>query len=49
MSAYAQAYPNDGYSDGEQIVPMNEDAARQWCEMRLDYDDCVKIWGEPKE
>ena len=49
LSAYAQAYPNTGYGDGEQIIPMSEESARQWCEMRLSYDEYVRIFGEVEE
>ena len=49
LSPHAQAYPNDGYGDGETITPMTETTARRWGELRLDYDEYVKIFGEPAE
>lgn len=44
-SVYACRTADGWTSPGEQIIPMSEDAARQWAEQRLPGNDVERIFG----
>lgn len=48
-SRYAVAGPSGGWCDGEKIVPLTWDEAREWAEEHLDADDYESIFGPVSE
>lgn len=38
-----------GGCGGEEIIPLSEAEAREWCEENLSGDAYIRIWGEPEE
>lgn len=43
---YASPRGDDGWCAGEAIVPVSEDAARQWAEEKLPADEYEMVFGE---
>lgn len=49
LSKYAISLGNNGWSDGEKIIPLTYDSARQWAEEHLDSDDYEAEFGAVEE
>lgn len=48
QTKYAEAVENIKYN-GEGIVPLTEEEAREWVELYLDADKYIELFGEPEE
>lgn len=48
MTKYAVAVGN-AYSDGEKIIPLTEEQAKEWVERYMDAEDYEEIFGEVEE
>lgn len=46
---YASPRGDGGWCSGEAIVPIGEDAARQWAEKKLPADEYEMVFGEVSE
>lgn len=46
MTKYAISCGTNTWSGGEQIIPLNYEAARNWAEKNLEVDEYEKIFGE---
>lgn len=46
---YASPRGDGGWCSGEAIVPISEDAARQWAEKKLPADEFEMVFGEVSE
>ncbi len=46
---YASPRGDGGWCSGEAIVPISEDAARQWAEKKLPADEYEMVFGEVSE
>ena len=46
---YRQSIDINTWSGGENIVPLSETEAREWCERKLTADEYEAIWGVPDE
>lgn len=46
---YCRSTANGWTSGGENIVPLSETEAREWCEHKLTADEYEAIWGVPDE
>lgn len=46
---YCHACPTGGYDEGEAIVPLTEEEAREWAEAKLGADEYTEIFGEVDE
>ena len=49
MTKYAKYVEGCGYTDGEKIIPLSEDEARDWVEEHMDVDDYIELFGECEE
>ncbi len=49
MTRYAVSEGHNSWSGGENIEPMNPQAARKWAEEHLDADKYAAEFGEPEE
>lgn len=49
MTKYAKYVEGCGYTDGEKIIPLSEDEARDWVEEHMDVDDYIELFGEYEE
>lgn len=49
MSRYARSCGQNEWCGGEEIIPLNYDAARKWAEEHLDADEYEDIFGEVAE
>ena len=49
MSRYARSCGQNQWCGGEEIIPLNYDAAQKWAEDHLDGDEYKKIFGEVAE
>jgi len=45
---YGSQYSGGGCG-GEEIIPLSEAEAREWCEENLSGEKYIEIWGEPEE
>lgn len=48
MSKYARPFDN-GWSGSSQIIPMTENAAKEWVMDRCDTDTYINLFGEVEE
>ena len=48
-SPYSSQSGDGSITGGCQLVPLNEDAARNWIEQRLDTGVYIELFGEPEE
>ena len=49
MTKYAKYVEGCGYTDGEKIIPLSEDEARDWVEEHMDADDYIELFEECEE
>lgn len=49
MSRYSEALGNNCWGDGEDIIPLTEEEAREWAEKNLSADTYEEIFGEVEE
>lgn len=49
MTKYAISCGNSSWSGGDAIIPVTEQAAREWAEEHLDGDEYIKIFGPVPE
>lgn len=45
-SKYAERVGNSGWTDGERIMPLTWDEAREWAEEKLSPDEYQQVFGE---
>ena len=48
-SKYAKACGLNEWEGNESIIPLDEEEARFWCEMNLETEDYIQLFGEPEE
>lgn len=48
-SKYAESLSSGGFIDGEKIIPLSENEAREWVEKNLEADKYTEIFGKTKE
>lgn len=49
MTKYAEIVGQNSWCEGEKIIPMSFDTARQWAEEHLDADEYESAFGEVAE
>lgn len=48
-SPYAKYVPSAGYTEGEKIIPISYEYAKEWSEENLETEKYEEIWGEVSE
>lgn len=48
-SKYAESLSSGGFIDGEKIIPLSENEAREWVEKNLEADKYTEIFGTCEE
>jgi len=47
LGKYSVAVGNNGSGGGSALVPLTDDAAREWAESKIDADEYIAIFGAP--
>lgn len=45
MSRYAKQLAYNSFGSGDEIIPLTEEGAREWCEKYCDFETYVDIFG----
>ena len=48
-SKYGRLEPGIGYIEGEMIIPMSVEEAKDWTEQHLDAEEYISLFGLPEE
>ena len=49
LSRYGRHGRVGGWCEGEKIIPITEDEAREWMERHCDAEEYIAAFGEPEE